>query len=88
MTISHDILYFYEKWKKEKGEIGGRCLHFFTLLILVKLFKSIGVGIIYIGQWGGGGGGEGLVLVEVEVFSGVGGGGEFFSGKLIFLCGR
>ena len=28
---------------------------FFTLLILVKLFKSIGVGIIYIGQWGGGG---------------------------------
>ena len=29
---------------------------FFTLLILVKSFKSIGVGIIYIGQWGGGGG--------------------------------
>ena len=46
---------------------------FFTLLILVKLFKSIGVGIIYIGQWGGEG--EGLMLVEVEVFLGVGGGG-------------
>ena len=28
---------------------------FFTLLKLVKLLKSIGVGIIYIGQWGGGG---------------------------------
>ena len=22
------IFFFYEKWKKEKGEIGGRCLHF------------------------------------------------------------
>ena len=62
----------------------------FTLLILVKLFKSIEVGIIYIGQWGGGGGGEGLMPVEVEVFSGVGGGGvilfreiEFFTGALI-----
>ena len=21
-------IFFYEKWKKEKGEIGGRCLHF------------------------------------------------------------
>ena len=21
-------LFFDEKWKKEKGEIGGRCLHF------------------------------------------------------------
>ena len=20
--------FFYEKWKKERGEIGGRCLHF------------------------------------------------------------
>ena len=50
-------LFFDEKWKKERGEIGGRCLHFFTLLILVKRFKSIGVGIIHIGQWGGGGGG-------------------------------
>ena len=50
---------------------------FFTLLILVKLFKSIGVGIIYIGQWGGG-----AMLVEVEVFSGVGGGGgNFFQGN-------
>ena len=49
---------------------------FFTLLILVKLFKSIGVGIIYIGQWGGGGG-EGLMLMEVEVFLGVGGGNFF-----------
>ena len=55
---------------------------FFTLLKLVKLFKSIGVGIIYIGQWGGG---EGLMLVEVELFSGVGGGGVIFSGKLIFF---
>ena len=52
---------------------------FFTLLKLVKLFKSIGVGIIYIGQWGGGGG-EGLMLVEVELFSGVGG-GNFFQGN-------
>ena len=70
-------LFFDEKWKKERGEIGGRCLHFFTLLILVKLFKSIEVGIIYIGQWGG----EGLMLVEVEVFSSVGGGGNFFQGN-------
>ena len=54
---------------------------FLTLLILVKLFKSIGVGIIYIGQWGG----EGLVLVEVEVFSGVGGGGNFFQGNCFFM---
>ena len=25
LTSKH---FFYEKWKKEKGEIGGRCLHF------------------------------------------------------------
>ena len=28
--LSHSQkLFFDEKWKKEKGEIGGRCLHFF-----------------------------------------------------------
>ena len=30
----HAKIFFNEKWKKEGGEIGGRCLHFFTLLIL------------------------------------------------------
>ena len=24
----HATLFFYEKWKKEKGELGGRCLLF------------------------------------------------------------
>ena len=61
----------------------------FTFFALLILFKSIEIGIIYIGQWRGGG--KGLMLVEVEVFSGVGGGGrvilfreiEFFMGALI-----
>ena len=48
----------------------------------MKLFKSIEVGIIYIGQWGGG---EGLMLVEVEVFSGVGGGGVIFFREIDFF---
>ena len=27
-TPHKQIFFYYEKWKKEKGEIGGRCLHF------------------------------------------------------------
>ena len=55
---------------------------FFTLLILVKLLKSIEVDIIYFGLGRGG-----LMLVEVEVFSGVEEGGDFFQRNLISYSG-
>ena len=48
--------FFFMKSGRKKGINRREMFTFFTLLILVKLFKSIGVGIIYIGQWGGGGG--------------------------------
>ena len=52
-------LFFDEKWKKEREEIGGWGDVYIFYIVdtceVVKLFKSIEVGIIYIGQWGGGG---------------------------------
>ena len=45
---------FLLKVEEKKGRNRREMFTFFTLLILVKLFNNIGVGIIYFGLWGGG----------------------------------
>ena len=76
----HTNIIFDKKWKKEKGEIGGKCLHFLHCRYCEVILKHWSWHYLF---WTVGGG---LMLVEVEVFSGVGGGGSFFQRNLFFYA--
>ena len=54
-TLPTPNKYFLMNSGRKKGRNRRQMFTFFTLLILVKLFKSIGFGIIYFGLWEGGG---------------------------------